>query len=471
VKYAVAAAKPRVDRRIGRSKSAAFLSHALPSRSFQNFPNTEVLRVSIIAYLFSALIVLVRVYVPISMTFIGGWPARLAFTGFWFVAILTTGGSSLEQFFQKLKARWAEITCYALWVAVLLTHNTMLGGQEITTTFLLNAYIGTIPFYLLGTYYSIDGIRGRGMALATAAVVGISCLMAIPVVWQDPSLVRIGSMTMTAEGRASGIGSYSDLTGFAIILPFFLTASLQAKHVLRLLGLAGCLATIGLLMIATLTGLILLTCMAVAGCILYYLLLGGFHLRRIMLGLTAVLGVGLATVYLFPSVYERTDLKRFYDRLVNTFTNLPDILSGQVEDPTSRYALMINSLQVFLDNPVTGTGLDFGGEKESLGGHSSWMDALALYGLVGGVPCALFHLLVFRRLWKAWRRDRQNMMYWGCLLSCALYLFYGFFNVTTQGTTLALFLYATAAGGEPGKATAPRRSSVAVRPPQLRAEN
>jgi O-antigen ligase len=103
---------------------------------------------------------------------------------------------------------------------------------------------------------------------------------------------------------------------------------------------------------------------------------------------------------------------------------------------------------VFLDNPVVGAGLSMGSEKEERGQHSSWMDALALYGLLGGVPYIMFHLLVFRRLFKSWLGNRQNAIYWGCLLCCALFIFYGIFNVTTQATTLALFLYASGACGQ-----------------------
>ena len=42
-----------------------------------------------------------------------------------------------------------------------------------------------------------------------------------------------------------------------------------------------------LLMIATLAGTILLTGMAVAGCILYYLLLGGFRWKRMLMATVA----------------------------------------------------------------------------------------------------------------------------------------------------------------------------------------
>lgn len=420
---------------------------------------------TIIAYLLAGAIVLVRVCVPISATVLGGWPARLLLFLLWFLAVASVGGVNLGQFFRTLRARWAEMACYAIWVAILALFWLCQGGAHDLTSFLLFAYIGTIPFYFLGTYYSVTEGSGRRMALAMGVVVGASCLQAIPVVWQNPELVRMGAIASTDEIRSQGIGSYGDLTGFAIVLPFLITVSLQSKHLARILGIVCCVATMALLMIATLSGVILLTGMAVTGCILYYLLLGGFRLHRIILASTAVLIIGLAAIYVFPSVYGRADIGRFYDKLVNTFLSLPDILTGQAIDLTQRYSLMLESLQVFLENPVIGASFGARGVGTTgVGGHSSWLDALALYGLIGSVPYLLFHLLVFRRLWQAWRGDRINALYWGCLLSCALYLFYGFFNVTSQGTTIALFLYVTAAGGQRSNLPTSRQGSVSVRP-------
>ena len=435
------------------------------NRLANSFIQIEVYGVTLITYLLAGLIVLVRVCVPVSLTFMGGWPVRLLLFFLWLLAIAVVGGSSLGQFFSKLKARWAEVACYSIWVAILGFFWMTQGGEHVLTSFLLNAYIGTIPFYVLGTYYSVDAGKGRGMALATGMVVGASCLIAIPVVWQDPSLVRMGSITLTAETRSLGIGSYADLTGFAIVLPFFIVASLQSKHLARLVGIASCLATVAFLLIATFAGVILLTGMAVAGSAVYYLLLGGLRWRRILLTSTAAVAMGLAAIYLFPSVYERADIGQFYDKLANTFSSLSDIFSGETKDPTQRYSLMLDSLQVFLDNPVMGVGMESRGiGTAGTGGHSSWIDALANYGLFGGVPYLMFHLLVLRRLWQAWRGDRQNAMYWGCLLSCAVYMFYGIFNVTTQGTTVALFLYVTAAGGQRSKVTANRQAPVFAHP-------
>lgn len=417
----------------------------------------------IISYLLAGLIVLVRVYVPISETIIGGWPVRLLLFLLWYLAIRQVGGNNLGQFSRTLMARRAEMACYAIWVVILAFFWLMQGGDHLLTSFLLNAYIGTFPFYVLGTYYSVKEGTGRRMALAIAVVVGASCLQAIPAVWQNPGLVRMFAIESTAETRSLGVGSYGDLTGFAIVFPFLITVSTQSKHIARIIGFASCVATMALLMIATLSGIILLTGMAVTGCVLYYLLIGGFRLHRMILALTSVLVIGLAAVYVFPSVYERSEFREFYDKLVNTFWSSPDILAGQADDPTQRYTLMLDSLHVFLENPIIGVGLWAKGVgTEGTGGHSSWMDALANYGLFGGVPYLLFHLLVFRRLWRSWQGDRQNALYWGCLLSCALYIFYGFFNVTTEGIIVALFLYATAAGGQRSNVPASRQGPASV---------
>ena len=188
---------------------------------------------TIIAYVLAAAIVLVRVCVPISMTALGGWPIRLALFVLWCLVIAGAGRENLGRFFRTLRARWAEMACYAAWVAVLAFYWLVQGGNHLLTAALLNIYIGTFPFYLLGAYYSVSDAAGRRMALAMALVVGASCLQAIPTVWQNPELVRMGAIISTAETRSLGIGSYGDLTGFAIVIPFLVTASLQSKHFAR----------------------------------------------------------------------------------------------------------------------------------------------------------------------------------------------------------------------------------------------
>lgn len=417
----------------------------------------------ILAYLLAGLITLIRVCVPVSMTALGSWPIRLALFLLWFLAVANVGGNNLRQFFRTLKARWLEMICYVLWIAILTFFWLMQNGEHGRTAFMLTNYIGTIPFYFLGTYYSVKGSTGLRMAVAIGIVVVASCLLAISVVWWNPEAVRIVHSGNIAELRAQGVGNYGELTGFAVTLPFFIAIALQSKNIVRVLGIASCVATFALSMISTLSGVIFLAGVAVAGCILYYLLFGGFRWQRFVLAIAATLMLGLAAIYVFPSVYEQAAFGKVFDKLTNTFTNLPDILSGQATDPTERYTRLLRSLQVFWDNPVIGVGLAMGPDEGGVGGHSSWGDALAWYGLLGATPYLLFHLLI-SRLWQAWRSDRSNTIYWGCLYSCALFIFYGIFNITSEGTLIALFLYVTAACGQRSKEPANRRGVVSARP-------
>ena len=277
-----------------------------------------------IVYLLAGLIVLVRVYVPISITVLGLWPLRFSLFFLWFLAVKNVGGPSWRNFVRTLRSRSTEMTYYGIWVAVLTCFWLLQQGEHLLTSYLLTAYIGAIPFYFVGTYFSVSENKGRRMALATAVVVGITCLIAIPNVWQDPTLVRMGAIDSTAETRSLGIGSYGDLTGFGIVLPFFISSAFQSRRFARMLGIVACGATVALLMISTFSGMILLAGMAVTGCILYYLFLGGIHLRRTLWTSAAVMVVGVATIALFPGVSERGQFA--FDKLGTTSASLPDIL-------------------------------------------------------------------------------------------------------------------------------------------------
>jgi len=412
-----------------------------------------------IAHLIAVLILISRIYVPISMTVLGSWPVRFLLFFLWYHLIVRAGGGKLRQFYRILRGRRAEMRWYTIWLLLLLLFVVVQSGEHSFTNGLLTAYIGTIPFYLLGSYYWINGGNKQNitMALMVVVVVGISSLQAIPVIWKNPHIVRVGLITANAEIRSLGIGSYGDFTGFAIVLPFLITTSLslQNKPFFRILGAASCFLILVLMMISTLSGVLLLTAMALTSCTLYYMILGGVRFNRILSVLVGILGIYLVAVQVFPSIYERKEFGFFYDKLRNTILFAPEIVAGQEKDPTYRYGLMIRSLNLFLENPVLGVGiLPNEGGMPRTGGHSSWMDVFANYGLFGGIPYLLFHLLILRRLWKAWRSKRQNALSWGCLTSCVFYIFYGFFNVTTQSTTIALFLYVTSACWQKPKALA-----------------
>src|ERR1017187_3300400 len=303
-----------------------------------------------VVYLLAGLIVLVRVYIPISMSVLGQWPARFLLFILWYIAIRSVGGSDWMNFVRALRARSREMAYYAAWLAVLTCFWLVQNGGHLLTFFLLTAYIGAIPFYFVGTYFAVSEGKGRGMALGMAIVIGVTSLIAIPSVWQDPSLVRLGAIDITPETRSLGIGGYGDLTGFAIILPFLFTVALGSHRAARILGIAACGATVAMLIISTFSGMILLTGMAMAGCAIYYLTLGGATLRRTLWVSVAAMAIGVVAVAAFPSVYERAAFA--FDRLGTTATFLPDILSGELDDPTLRYELMLKSLSVFVHNPI-----------------------------------------------------------------------------------------------------------------------
>jgi O-antigen ligase len=258
------------------------------------------------------------------------------------------------------------------------------------------------------------------------------------------------------------VGNYGELTGFAITLSLFIVVSLQTKGIYRLIGLSACAISFVLSMISTLSGVILLAGLSVSGCLVYYLFLGGIRMRRVFFGSLALLVLVLAAMIFFPSVYERSAFGQFFDKLLNTFSSMQDIVSGNAKDPTARFPLMMQSLNVFRSNPILGVGIGMGADGGNVGDHSSWIDALAWYGVLGAFPYLLLHGLIFRRLWKAWWCERQNALYWSCLLTCALYLCYGVFNIISESTLVALFMYVTATSGQPGATPDNRRKKVAA---------
>lgn len=75
------------------------------------------------------------------------------------------------------------------------------------------------------------------------------------------------------------------------------------------------------------------------------------------------------------------------NRLVDLADNLlSDSLSGFTGGRINRY---LNSFFVFLKNPIAGIYGPFGDKTAQIGGHSGWLDTLALFGLLTGLPLFL----------------------------------------------------------------------------------
>ena len=116
-----------------------------------------------------------------------------------------------------------------------------------------------------------------------------------------------------------------------------------------------------------------------------------------------------------------------------------------------RLTLYRTSLQTFLQNPLFGIGPAINEFVRGIGGHSTWLDYLAMYGLLGFGFFIAFHVLLYRRIWK---NTSGSERFYRCL-TFWIFTFYGLVNPVIHFRVFPLVLCLFIGGNMPAKDEAP----------------
>jgi len=117
--------------------------------------------------------------------------------------------------------------------------------------------------------------------------------------------------------------------------------------------------------------------------------------------------------------------------------------NGESSDFNTRMELIGTSFNTFLNNPILGVGYKYGyiferSSEVGMGNHNEWVDALAKYGLMGGV----FYILVFLFALQNIYRKSNKKVSSGLAF---IVIFLGFFNpFFSYQANLALFFIISA---------------------------
>ena len=134
-------------------------------------------------------------------------------------------------------------------------------------------------------------------------------------------------------------------------------------------------------------------------------------------------------ILVFPVIVEYLYQYSFFEPIINKTEIL---ISGNINQD-GRSTLANKSIKTFIDNPFFGIGVPEWGRYEQIGEHSSWIDYIAHYGILGAFPFFLFFLIYLR---KQFQLDIL-------LLTCKLlFLISCFINpFITEGSLIFTFIF------------------------------
>lgn len=372
---------------------------------------------------------------------------RLGMSLFFFVAwvgfhFLRVGNvtATLKKVMTSTPGRW--LLCWAL---VLMLNFGM--GRGAAAGKHLFSLLYLFGYFLCAMMYANDSRPVyKWLLVLVAVVLAVQAAYSIPYLLAHFRIAR--QMMHEPMGpekivlASMGIGGYDTYLGAAIVLPLLWSFSLSRRNKLGLVVLSlCCLAILTSVVLSTFTAASVL---AICGS---GLLLGSFFLneagtrRAVELSVVGMLLV-VASVQWAPMIVRS-------EQFSFVASKAERIIKGAVEagivagDETGRASLAMASFRLWMENPIFGIG-GYAGTFDSpagFGGHSSWVDTLAQYGLIGGV--CLFGMLIAlgARARRLSRIGGARLLKTGILLSWMLYLAAGLGNTVLFMPMLDFMLF------------------------------
>lgn len=296
---------------------------------------------------------------------------------------------------------------------------------------------------------------------------GVSLGLSIPTLYDNQGIARL-TMGRNADANtwrlSSGVTSYTMYTAVAIAWPSIAQwlYNFPRQTIVQVMGWGALLAASVAVIFSTFS---MASMLLVLG-IFMWVSLNAFSGKNNWLRAVTVIAIAIF-VFQIPNLYNQaleTAPTEYSVNKITTFYEDSRALGLQSGDHTGRVTMFIETMETFSANFLFGIW----GLKESarVGGHSSWADTLAVFGILG-----LF--LWLRFLWPSLKRKEPFSVAGGVAggtVSWMLFMFGGILNPTFYFPQILalLWLYDIAAMSKPVAVSKPRETQPKVnRYPQI----
>lgn len=426
---------------------------------------------------FLELAFLLSVIMPISSKLVG---LKLVWGifGLWAMVVFLGG-----RFLRGTATKGVGLTGLVLmiaWTAVVVTNAVIGRGGSgrihsiIAITMLMGSMMGTYS-----AWFDRGGVAR--IITALALVLGLQALVSIPTLFSEGGIARdlmevntdnvIGGglgMTMVDLGGYAlrGVGDFNLYSSLGVLFPLMLGQVWGRSSGARwlILGALVCIlvsvalstftASVGVLILGVIALLLL---MQVDGKVSGVITAGG--------GMLVFLVVWIAVA---DSLHDIAQLQFVTDKIFRLLEGVSQ--AGLVEgDETMRGYLATLSLDTFAQFPLFGVGpvtmALTGGLYRDVGGHCSWLDQLAEYGVVGFGPLVLFFFISSVGMLKRYLRTRKPEDAASvCMMFSAIIFGFGNPFVFIESASVPVVFVASALWGRAASRTSAARTEPAQRP-------
>ncbi len=297
--------------------------------------------------------------------------------------------------------------------------------------------ITLLMIVVMGTVYAgrQDGTYAAAV-IGILAVLGIDALRSLPSLWSNFGVARVIMLVgldpaLVELAARKGVGSYALYTANAIGLPVLLAVAASSRRALRVVLIAACLSLASAIVLATFTGAFAL----MTGGFVLLLLLAVLRSRR---RTRSLVGAAVVTCTLGAALAGMMNGTPQVDFVLQKAARLYEGVSAsglEQGDETGRAGLFAVSWRTFVAHPFVGIGPTTHGDNVALydrvGGHSSWVDQLAEYGVFGFGFYLVFVAAGLRRVTASSLAYRRSFIGRACTVSSVLYVVGGIVNPVT----------------------------------------
>lgn len=340
-----------------------------------------------------------------------------------------------------LRIRVKEIVPLLLWVFVLLIYRIYEIGDIDAWVYYFEPLMYFIMAYLIGALYLTQPKNYRVFVLAAFLTIGITCLALVRLIYENPLIVRITNMNehFYIVGKVPLIGSISYYTGIALLTPFIfgLLKFYRKNNKIFFIIVTFAIPIFLSILLSTMLASFMIFIIGLVG-ILYLTYRYEKFSRKKTIVISAVLCVSFIMFFssdIEQSIYVKDKIDLYFENAL-----------GNKSDQINRSADALKSIDSFSNNPLFGIGPTKRGQFREVGEHSTWLDALTEFGIIGFLPFILFLYFAWLRIYTTFRSDPKQLWNQVCVIAFLLYLISGLVNPWGFGNFSAVFFAAMVLG-------------------------
>ncbi len=379
-----------------------------------------------------ALLILALFYSQPLYAVAGGLPTVGILTTLWLLIRVWRFSLGDNTLLQGLRDYVGELAAYGVFVLVTIGSFLAQHGVSGYDHFIIVSRVW-LAMFIAASYSRTSLLTMRNFCTSAIVVLGLIAWRSVPELWNTPYLVREG--TWEPETWSSllrkGIGGYGTYTSAAIVFPCLIAVVIGSKGAHRLLlavlsiGIGASIA-LSSLMAALLTWVASSLLLAAAS-----IWEKKFNLVTYLKAVALIMAIS-GLIWAYGGFAPQESLQFAIEKAERLSSE--SLVGGLSEgDETGRFDYLRASEESFLRHPWLGVGPFTHGENFQagliIGGHSSFMDQLAEYGIFGFGSYLVFVALLTRRVWLLFKFGSNRLIARSVAITWTAFLVTGVYNM------------------------------------------